>query len=74
MVTMSNHPYHGVRQAAIETLLRSYETLWQIETDKGMEKWQPGLPLKVEPTSDLMQLGSVVMRTTLEMWEDQDER
>jgi hypothetical protein len=74
MVTMSNHPYHGVRQAAVETLLRSYETLWQIETDKGMEKWQPGLPLKVEPTSDLMQLGSVVMRTTLEMWVDQDER
>jgi importin-4 len=74
MVTLTNHPYHGVRQAAVETLLRAYESLWQIETDKGMEKWKPGIPLKVEPTADLTQLGGVVMEATLIMWEDQDER
>jgi importin-4 len=74
MVTMAHHPYHGVRQAAVETLLRAYESLWQIETDKGMEKWKPGIPLKVQPTADLTQLGTVVMEATLDMWEDQDER
>ena len=74
MVTMAHHPYHGVRQSAVETLLRAYESLWQIETDKGMEKWKPGFPLHVEPTADLKQLGAVVMEATLAMWEDQDER
>jgi hypothetical protein len=74
MVTLTNHPYHGVRQSAVDTLLRAYESLWQIETDKGMEKWQPGIPLKVAPTADLTQLGGVVMEATLAMWEDQDER
>lgn len=39
-----------------------------------MQKWQPGLPLKVQPTDDLTKLGDVVMKGTLALWEEEIDR
>jgi hypothetical protein len=39
-----------------------------------MAKWQPGLPVKVKPTSDLEKLGSLVMKGTLALWEEEMDR
>jgi hypothetical protein len=39
-----------------------------------MQKWQPGLPLKVKPSEDLEKLGSVVLTGTLAKWEEEIDR
>jgi hypothetical protein len=70
----ANHQYEGVRKAAIGTLWRAYATLWQICEDKGMQKWQKGLPLKVIPTTELMQLGAIVTETTTEVLKSENDR
>ena len=66
-------PYEAVRRAAIGTLFRAYATLWSLQ-DEQAQKWQPGLPLKVHPTDDVMKLGNVVMKATLAMWPEEDDR
>ena len=66
-------PYEAVRRAAIGTLFRAYATLWSLQ-DEQAQKWQPGLPLKVHPTDDVMKLGSVVMKATLALWPEEDDR
>lgn len=68
------HQFEGVRKSAIGTLWRAYACLWGLAEDNGMQKWQPGLPLKVQPTDDLAKLGDVVMKGTLALWEEEVDR
>lgn len=70
----AQHPYEGVRKASISTLWRAYATLWQVLEDKGMAKWQPGLPLKVHPSPELQKLGTVVISCTLVNWVGETDR
>ena len=69
-----DHSFEGVRKSAVGTLWRAYACLWSLAEDNGMQKWQPGLPLKVNPTADLAKLGDLVMKGTLALWEEEMDR
>jgi HEAT repeat protein len=69
------HSYEGVRKAAIGTMWRTYATFFQLSEKQGkMAKWQPGIPVKVQPTHDLVQLGDLVMKATLATWSEELDR
>ncbi|KAI9807591.1 MAG: hypothetical protein M1825_005531 [Sarcosagium campestre] len=68
------HPFEGVRRGAIGALWRTYAMVWDLSEDGQMEKWQPGLPLKVQPTQDLRKLGGAVTTATLGLWEEEVDR
>ncbi|KAI5852800.1 armadillo-type protein [Morchella snyderi] len=70
----AQHPYEGVRKASISTLWRAYATLWQVMENQGMAKWQPGLPLKVQPSPELQKLGTVVITCTIVNWKNETDR
>ncbi|MCJ1377490.1 hypothetical protein MMC17_000585 [Xylographa soralifera] len=72
ILLLVDNSYELVRRAAIGTLFRAYATLWQLQ-DENLQKWQPGLPLKVHPSDDIMKLGSVVMKATIGLWKDEDD-
>ncbi|KAH0536924.1 hypothetical protein FGG08_006226 [Glutinoglossum americanum] len=68
------HSYEGVRKAAIGALWRAYACLWELCESDQMAKWQPGIPLKVQPTTELVKLGEVVMTATLAIYVDEVDR
>lgn len=77
VLPLVEHPYEGVRKAAIGTMYRAYAALWALveEGEAGkMDKWQPGLPLKVQPTNELTKLGDMIMTATLAMWPEEEDR
>lgn len=69
-----DHSYEGVRKSAVSTLWRAYACLFGLEEDRGMAKWQPGLPLKVQPSADLKKLGGLIMKGTLALLEEEMDR
>lgn len=73
-IPLLDHTFEGVRKSAISTLWRAYACLWGLAEDNGMQKWQPGLPVKVKPTQDLEKLGDLVMKGTLALWEEEMDR
>ena len=74
IMPLLDHTFEGVRKSAVGTLWRAYACLWGLAEDQGMQKWQPGLPLKVKPTGDLEKLGELVMKGTLALWEEEMDR
>lgn len=68
------HSYEGVRKSAIGTLWRAYACLWGLAEGNGMERWKPGLPLQVQPPDDIVKLGRIAMKATLETWCDEMDR
>lgn len=74
VVTLVEHSYEGVRKAAIGTLWRAYACLWALMEDHTGNKWAPGLPLKFQPSGELLKLGEVVTTATLALWEDEVDR
>ncbi|KAK5113342.1 hypothetical protein LTR62_003441 [Meristemomyces frigidus] len=74
VLPLLDHSYEGVRKSAVGTTWRAYACLWGLAEDNGMQKWQPGLPLKVKPTSDLEKLGDLIMKGTLALWEEEADR
>jgi len=73
LVDKTQHMYEGVRKSAIDSLWRAYAALWQVQGDQ-MAKWEPGLPLKVTPTKELVHLGTVVINCTLALWKEEEDR
>jgi importin-4 len=73
-VLLVEHSYEGVRKAAIGTLWRSYACLWGLMEDHTGEKWTPGLPLKSQPSEEVLKLGEVVTMATLSLWDDEVDR
>ena len=73
ILPLVENAYEGVRRAAITTLFRAYASLWNLQNEES-ERWQPGLPLKVQPTEDLRKLGEVVITATLAVWQGEDDR
>ena len=73
-IPLLDHSFEGVRKSAVSTLWRAYACLWGLAEDSGMEKWQPGLPVKIKPTTDLEKLGDLVMKGTLALWEEEMDR
>ncbi|KAI9663594.1 MAG: hypothetical protein M1829_006053 [Trizodia sp. TS-e1964] len=74
LLSLVNHMYAGVRKESIGTLWRTYSCLWGICENETMAKWEPGLPLKIQPTPELVKLGGLVMEATLSVWLTEIER
>ncbi|KAL3469703.1 armadillo-type protein [Aspergillus californicus] len=75
VMPLAEHPYEGVRKATISTMHRSYAMLFTIAEEGGqMAKWQPGLPLKVEPAKEVKKFGEILMTATIKMWTEEDDR
>lgn len=75
VMPLAEHPYEGVRKSTISTLHRSYAMLFAIAEEGGqMPKWQPGLPLQVEPAKEVKKFGEILMTATLKMWTEEDDR
>ena len=73
-IPLLDHSFEGVRRSAVSTLWRAYACLWALAEDNGMAKWQPGLPVKVQPTADLQKLGELIVKGTLALWEEEMDR
>ena len=72
---LCEHPYEGVRKSTISTLHRSYAMLFSIAEENGqMPKWQPGLPLQVQPAKEVQKFGEILMTATVKMWTEEDDR
>ncbi|EMC99774.1 hypothetical protein BAUCODRAFT_153902 [Baudoinia panamericana UAMH 10762] len=75
VLPLLDHSFEGVRKSAVSSIWRAYSTLWTLaEADNGMQKWQPGLPVKVQPSADLEKLGDLVMNGTLALWQEEVDR
>jgi hypothetical protein len=74
VMTLVEHSYEGVRKAAIGTLWRAFACLWGLMEDHTGTKWAPGLPLKQQPTQELIKLGEVVATATMSVWGDEMDR
>jgi hypothetical protein len=68
------HPYEGVRKCAIATLWRAYACIWGMMEEETGSKWEAGLPLKVQPTSEITKLGEIVTVATISVWGDELDR
>jgi len=73
VLPLVDHPYEGVRRAAISTLCRAYGTVWELQAEEG-GKWQPGLPLQKQPSSEIKKLGEIIMTAMLAVWQDEEDR
>lgn len=65
-----DHNYEGVRKAAISTLWRAYASVWE----STEQKWEAGLPLKQQPSPELLKLAEIVVAATLGLWADEVDR
>ena len=74
VMTLVDHQYEGARKAAIGTLWRAYACLWALMEDRTGDKWVAGLPLKQQPSQELLKLGEVVTAATLTVWGDEMDR
>lgn len=75
LIEKVNHIYEGVRRAAIDTLWRTYAATWTLQIKGGaMPSWEPGLPLKVQPTVELKEFGHLIMGSTLALCCQEAER
>jgi hypothetical protein len=74
VMALVDHSYEGVRKAAIATLWRAYSALWELMEDASGQKWQPGIPLKVKPSQELVKLGELVATATMKVWGDEVDR
>jgi len=69
-----DHPYEGLRKAAVSTLWRAYARVWQLMEDETGSKWEPGFPPKQAPNALLLKLGEMVSTPTLALWADENDR
>ena len=74
VMPLVEHSYEGVRKTAIATLWRAYACLWNLWEDHTGQHWTPGLPLKSQPSEELLKLGEVAAIATLAVWEDEVDR
>lgn len=74
LLELVDHPYEGIRKAALGTLWRTYACVWGMAEGDGMPKWEAGLPLKSDPPAELKKLGNLVMTATMAVWQDEMDR
>ncbi|KAL7621787.1 hypothetical protein AAE478_007286 [Parahypoxylon ruwenzoriense] len=70
----AEHTYEGCRKTAIGTLWRTYACMWEVMEKQTGRKWEPGLPLKLEPIANIAKLGEIVSSATLQTWQDESDR
>lgn len=75
LLPLVEHSYENVRKATLSTLHRAYAALYDVLEESGqMEKWKPGLPVQVEPPTELKKFGEALMKATLEVWSEEEDR
>jgi len=74
VLPLLDHTFEGVRKSSVGTMWRMYACVWGLAEDSGMQKWQPGLPVRVKPSADIEKLGDLVMKGTLALWEEEMDR
>ena len=72
-LTLVDHSYEGTRRAAIGTLFRAFATLWNMQPEEAA-KWEPGLPLKLQPSQEILKLANLIMTGTLAIWQAEEDR
>ncbi|KAI1333635.1 importin beta-4 [Xylariaceae sp. FL0016] len=70
----AEHSYEGCRKTAIGTLWRTYACVWEAMEQQTGTKWEPGLPLKVQPVANILKLGEIVTTATMHIWQDEADR
>ncbi|KAI0168914.1 ARM repeat-containing protein [Hypoxylon sp. FL1284] len=70
----AEHSYEGCRKTAIGTLWRTYACVWEVMEKQTGQKWEPGLPLKVQPVAQVAKLGEIVSTATLQIWLEESDR
>lgn len=73
VLPLVQHSYEGVRRAAVGTLFRTYAAVWDLQ-DEQVKKWEPGLPLKAQPSGEIAKLGDIIMTATLAVWQEEEDR
>lgn len=74
VLPLVEHTFEGVRKSAVGTVWRGYACLWELAERNGMDRWQAGLPLKVQPTEDIMKLANIMLPATLTLWQEEVDR
>lgn len=73
VAVLIDHPYEGVRKAAINTLHRSFATIWQICEESGqLSKWAPGKAIEQVP-AEISKLAEVVISATIQSWSEEGD-
>lgn len=72
VLPLVEHPYEGVRRAAIGTLFRAYGAVWNLQGEQ--KEWKAGLPLQAQPSNEIAKLGEFVMTATLAIWQEEEDR
>ena len=65
VVPLLEHSYEGVQKAAISTLFRAYTAMWNLQSDEQK---------RGQPSSQIQQLGGIVMTGTLGIWQEEEDR
>ena len=73
VLPLVQHAYEGVKRAAIGTLFRAYAAVWELQEEQ-MTKWEPGLPLKVQPPHQMTRFADIIMTATLTVWPEDEDR
>jgi DNA-binding transcriptional ArsR family regulator len=73
LLPLVQHSYEGVRRAAVGTLFRTYAALWDLQGEQ-VTKWEPGLPLRVQPPDEMARVGDIIMTATLAVWQEEEDR
>lgn len=73
VLPLVQHAYEGVKRAAIGTLFRAYAAVWDLQEEQ-VTKWEPGLPLKVQPPHQMTRFAAIIMSATLSVWQEDEDR
>lgn len=73
VLPLVQHAYEGVKRAAIGTLFRAYAAVWDLQEEQ-VTKWEPGLPLKVQPPHQMTKFADIIMTATLAVWQEDEDR
>lgn len=71
--SLLDHSYEGIRKSAVSTLLRAYTACWELQPD-SIKNNASGLPLYPEPSPEVKKIGEDIMKDTLVLWKDEEDR
>ena len=73
IMSLIEHHYEATRRAAISAMYRAYASLFQLQPVEK-QKWEPGLPVRLQPTTEVAKFGDVVMTATRAQYMTEEDR
>jgi importin-4 len=73
ILPLLEHSHEATRRAAISAMFRLYASLWQLQPD-SQSKWEPGMPVKNQPTPEIAHIRDELMKRVLEQYGSEDDR